>query len=238
LVSRGNVVASQGGLSARMAGVTFDITDAKRQEQKQSLLISELSHRVKNTLAVLQAIAFRSLRADDTAEAFVARFNGRLHALANAHSLLTDTDWDGTTLRELITQETSAAEWLDERVTLEGPDVLLKPEPALALALVFHELTTNAIKHGALAGATGHLDVTWDVQPFSEPAQGPATLSGHKRQLSLTWRERCGTPISADRSRGFGSDLIERSLRHGLGGSVVRSFGSDGVTVQITLPLS
>jgi PAS domain S-box-containing protein len=228
LVSRGNVVATQGGLSSRMAGVTFDITDAKRQEEKQALLIGELSHRVKNTLAVLQAIAFRSLRASDTPEAFVARFTGRLHALADAHSLLTDTDWEGTTLRALITQETSVAVWQDQRVNLKGPDVLLKPEPALALALVFHELTTNAMKYGALSGATGQLDVDWAIRP----------LSGGGRQLALTWIERCGSPISPDRTRGFGSDLIERSLGHGLGGVVERTFDERGVKVQITLPLS
>jgi PAS domain S-box-containing protein len=227
LVSRGNVISTHQGLSARMAGVTFDITDAKRQEEKQALLIGELSHRVKNTLAVLQAIAFRSLRANDTAEEFAARFTGRLHALADAHSLLTDTDWEGTTLRALITQETSAAEWRDQRVTLNGPDVLLKPEPALALALVFHELTTNAMKYGALSGSAGQLDVTWGIQ----------TLLGTGRQLDLTWTERCGAPISPERPRGFGSDLIERSLGHGLGGTVEREFSAAGVTVHIALPL-
>ncbi len=227
LVSRGNVISTHQGLSARMAGVTFDITDAKRQENKQALLIGELSHRVRNTLAVLQAIAFRSLRTNDTAEEFVARFTGRLHALADAHSLLTETDWEGTTLRALITQETSAAEWRDQRVSLTGPDVLLKPEPALALALVIHELTTNAIKYGALSGTAGQLDVIWAIKP----------LAGGGRQLALTWAEHCGTPISPDRTRGFGSDLIERSLGHGLGGTVERAFGPAGVTVRIALPL-
>jgi PAS domain S-box-containing protein len=231
LVSRGNVIATHQGLSARMAGVTFDITDAKRQEEKQALLIGELSHRVKNTLAVLQAIAFRSLRTDDTAEQFVARFTGRLSALADAHSLLTDTDWDGTTLRALITQETSAAEWRDQRVSLSGPDVLLKPEAALALALVFHELTTNAIKYGALAGAAGQLDITWAIKSSA------TSEANNRRQLMLTWNEQCGMPISPVRPRGFGSDLIERSLGQGLGGTVERTFGSHGVTVKMSLPL-
>jgi PAS domain S-box-containing protein len=226
LVCRGNVVATRGGLAWRMAGVTFDITEAKRQEEKQSLLIGELSHRVKNTLAVLQAIAYRSLRATDTPEAFVDRFTGRLHALANAHSLLTATDWDGTTLRELITQETSAAEWQDQRVSLTGPEVMLKPELALALALVLHELTTNAIKHGALSTTSGRLNIVWVVT-----AQMP-------RQLDLRWIETGGPPIQADRPRGFGSDLIERSLGHGHGGTVTREFAPTGVTVQITVPLA
>jgi PAS domain S-box-containing protein len=233
LVSRGNVVASHQGRSTRMAGVTFDITEAKRQEQKQALLIGELSHRVKNTLAVLQAIAYRSLRSTDTPEAFVSRFTGRLHALASAHSLLTDTDWDGTTLRALITQETSATEWQDQRVTLSGPDVLLKPEPALALALVFHELTTNAIKYGALSGTAGELVICWTIDQVDMAGLGPAA----KRQLTLSWDEHCGEPISQERTRGFGSDLIERSLGHGLGGIVHREFGRNGVSVKITLPL-
>jgi PAS domain S-box-containing protein len=245
LVSRGNVVATQHGLSARMAGVTFDITDMKRQQEKQALLIGELSHRVKNTLAVLEAIAVRSLRAADTPEAFVERFTGRLHALADAHSLLTDTDWDGTTLRALITQETSAAEWQDQRVTLTGPDVMLKPEPALALALVLHELTTNAIKYGALSGSDGHLDVRWSTAAEApdgmQPADGAAEPStgapADKRLLAVVWTERCGVPINPERTRGFGSDLIERSLGHGLGGHVERTFGPSGVTVRITLPL-
>jgi PAS domain S-box-containing protein len=246
LVSRGNVVATQGALSWRMAGVTFDITDAKRQEEKQSLLIGELSHRVKNTLAVLQAIAFRSLRTSDTPEAFVARFTGRLHALADAHSLLTDTDWEGTTLRALITQETSAAVWRDQRVTLSGPDVLLKPEPALALALVFHELTTNAMKYGALSGTEGQLNVTWEIAPqvpamapheVESQQQQPGKLAPAGRQLALTWSEHCASPINPNRQRGFGSDLIERSLGHGLGGVVQRTFDTRGVTVRISLPL-
>jgi PAS domain S-box-containing protein len=246
LVSRGNVVATQGGLSSRMAGVTFDITDAKRQEEKQSLLIGELSHRVKNTLAVLQAIAFRSLRPSDTPEAFVARFTGRLHALADAHSLLTDTDWEGTTLRALITQETSAAVWRDQRVNLSGPDVLLKPEPALALALVFHELTTNAMKYGALSGVEGQLNVNWAIETMVPPKnldQGhpprvqPERVVAGGRQLALTWSEHSSTPINPNRVRGFGSDLIERSLGHGLGGVVQRTFDAQGVTVRMTLPL-
>ena len=242
LVSRGNVVATQHGLSARMAGVTFDITDMKRQQEKQVLLIGELSHRVKNTLAVLQAIAARSLRAADTPEAFVDRFTGRLHALANAHSLLTDTDWDGTTLRALITQETSAAEWQDQRVKLTGPDVMLPPESALALALVFHELTTNAIKYGALAGNDGHLDVRWSIgqrpATTAQTSSGAAFAPARERLLALVWTERCGGPIGLERPRGFGSDLIERSLGHGLGGHVDRVFGPTGVTVRMTLPLA
>jgi PAS domain S-box-containing protein len=238
LVSRGNVVATQSGLSWRMAGVTFDITDAKRHEEKQSLLIGELSHRVKNTLAVLQAIAHRSLRVNDTPEAFVERFNGRLHALANAHSLLTDTDWDGTTLRALITQETSAVEWQDRRVSLTGPDVMLKPERALALALVFHELTTNAIKYGALSQIDGRLNVSWGIGPTSDVmATEPVMAGTAERKLQLTWTEHCSVPICPERTRGFGSDLIERSLGHGLGGTVERTFGIEGVKVRISLPL-
>jgi PAS domain S-box-containing protein len=227
LVNRGNVVATKGGQVWRLAGVTFDITETKKQEEERSLLIAELSHRVKNTLAVLQAIAHRSLRANDTPEAFVDRFNGRLHALANVHSLLTATEWDGTTLHQLISQETQLAELQDPRVHLSGPHVMLKPELALALALVVHELTTNALKHGALASADGRLDIVWTVT-------GPPNL----RRLDLGWTERGGPPVKADRKRGFGSDLIERSLGHGIGGTVSREFGAEGVTVTIGLDLA
>jgi PAS domain S-box-containing protein len=226
LVNRGNVVAGKEGRAWRLAGVTFDITEAKQQEEERSLLIAELSHRVKNTLAVLQAIAHRSLRANDTPEAFVERFNGRLHALANTHSLLTATEWDGTTLHQLISQETQLAELQDPRVQLSGPNVLLKPELALALALVFHELATNALKHGALALPAGRLNVGWTVT-------GPP----NQRQLDLSWTERGGPPVKADRKRGFGSDLIERSLGHGIGAQVNREFSAEGVSVTIRLNL-
>ena len=108
--------------------------------------------------------------------------------------------------------------------------MLLKPEQALALALVFHELTTNAIKYGALSAIGGHLDVSWNITPEDG-------VPGSGKQLTVSWTERCGSPISAERTRGFGSDLIERSLGHGLGGTVEREFRPAGVVVRITLPL-
>ena len=204
-------------------GVAIDVTDRKRAEEHQTLLMAELDHRVKNTLATVQAIASQTL---PTSEAHRA-FSGRLAALAHTHGLLAQSRWTGARLADIVAEE--LAPYRDAeggRVSVEGPDVLLEPKAAQALALAIHELTTNAAKFGALSVPDGRLAIGWR-------AEGEAPRS----RLSLLWTESGGPAVEPPSRRGFGSLLIERSLEYELGGEVELDYRREGLRCQIELPL-
>lgn len=198
----------------------LDVTARKRAEATQRLLIGELNHRVKNTLASVQAIATQTLRHSTGPSDFAPTFIGRIHALARAHSLLSSTTWQGASLRELIEGQIQTGTMEAGTLVATGPELDLKPEPALHLALVLHELTTNAHKYGALSVPGGRVELEWSVQGGT---------------LSLCWCERGGPPAQAPTRRGFGSALIERSLR-AEGGTAQAQYGEAGLCWQFTLP--
>jgi PAS domain S-box-containing protein len=201
-----------------------DITERKQAERMQRLLTDELTHRVKNTLAIVRAIATQSLaRAKSPAE-FTASFGGRVEAVAHAHDLLTQAKLQGADLAELARDQVLLGATDTRRFTFSGPQVRLDTQPAVHLALVLHELGTNARKHGALSVPGGRLDVSWELH----------TNGG--RRLVLEWIERGGPPVAAPRQRGFGSALIEQTLS-AHGGEIVTRYGSDGITARISLPL-
>ena len=210
----------------RLIGVSTDITERKRAEEHQRLLLLELSHRVKNTLAVVQSLAARSLTGERTLEQAREDLSNRLRALANAHSLLTASEWREAGLRAVVEAELKP---YGRRATLAGPDLALLPKAALTLALVVHELAANAAKHGALAGGDGRLEVGWEV---ARPHGRRPTA------LRLTWRERDGPPVQAPLRRGFGRTLIEQGLKHDLGGEVAMEFRPDGLRCVLTIPAS
>lgn len=204
--------------------VARDITDRRRAEETQRLLIDELNHRIKNTLATVQAIATQTLRRAATPADFVDSFNGRIKALARAHSLLTGSSFQGAEITDLVREQLLLGNEDDHRISQSGPALTLEAQPALHLALVLHELGTNARKHGALSVVGGLVSVRWQVH------------SGDGRHLQLSWREAGGPRVSAPKTQGFGSVLIESSLR-AYGGEVAVTYAEDGVVCEVSLPL-
>jgi two-component sensor histidine kinase len=202
-----------------------DVTDRVIAEEQQKLLVDELNHRVKNTLATVQAIAAQTLRTNEDPAAFRHAFEARLMALSATHDLLTQTSWRSAGLRDVVQVEFRPYD--PARYRLDGPDVNLSPSEALTLGLLFHELATNAAKHGALSNATGVVGVAWRVREGRD-----------ERRLVLEWRESGGPPVVPPQRRGFGSRLIERSLKGQLGGSANLHFAPNGLHCHVELPLS
>lgn len=205
--------------------VARDITERKRGEELQALLFNELNHRVKNTLATVQAIASQSMRSTTSPEAFVAAFNGRVQALARAHDLLVQGGMQGATLGDLVREQVLLGPAEGSRVVSSGPLVVLDPRVAVQLGLVLHELATNARKHGALAVPDGRLAITWEV------------AAGDRPELRLIWRETGVHRRAAPGERGFGTTLIERSLEAN-GGEARISYTGDGIVCEARLPLA
>ena len=201
-----------------------DVTDRVRAERQQKLLVDELNHRVKNTLATVQAIASQTLRTNPEPLAFRQAFEARLIALSATHNLLTESNWRGARLHDVVVLEFRP--YGAERYRVRGPQVDLPPAEALALGLLFHELATNAAKYGALSSEEGCVEVDWAVGG-----------EGATRRLELVWAERGGPPVSPPERRGFGSRLIERSLRAQLGGEAALEFAEAGLRCRVTLPL-
>jgi PAS domain S-box-containing protein len=206
-------------------GCNVDVTDAKIAGEHQTLLIHELNHRVKNTLATVQSIAMQSLRGlkGPQADAARAAFEARLLALARAHDVLTRQSWESADLDEVVADAVAPLDGTRTRFAIAGPPVRLPPRMALSIAMALHELGTNAVKYGALSNAAGRVAVAWTIEADA--------------RLHLTWTERGGPPVEAPESRGFGSRLIERNLARELAGSVSLGFAREGVTCVIDAPL-
>ena len=201
-----------------------DITDRKRSEKLQRILTDELAHRVKNTLATVQAIANQSLVRAKSPTDFVSSFTGRVQALAKAHTLLTRSKMQGADVMELVSEQVLIGAPNDNRISYSGPVLMLDAQAAVHLALVLHELATNARKHGALSVPTGRLAVTWQVR----------TNGGCS--LLLSWKESHGPKVSAPSAHGFGRTLIEQTVR-AHGGEASVDYRTDGLTCEIKLPL-
>ena len=207
------------------AAVAHDITQRKAEERTRQLLLGELNHRVKNTLAIVQSIASQTLRRAATLGDFDVAFSGRLRALSTAHNVLTETAWRGASLNSLIRDQLALGGASVERYSSAGPEVWLDPQPAVRLALVLHELGTNARKYGALSVPEGRVDLVWAIEESS-----PAPL------LRLHWREVDGPRIAPPGRRGFGSLLIEQSLRPD-GGRADMRFEPEGLLCTFEVPL-
>lgn len=206
-------------------GSTTDIDRLKRADEHRSLLVDELNHRVKNTLATVQALAAQSFNTPDPARGRKA-FEGRLIALSKAHDVLTRGYWKNAGLREVVGEAISPFETDDERrISLEGPEVELSPRVALALSMALHELLTNAAKYGALSNAEGRVWIIWHIG-----ANGG-------RRLDLRWQESGGPPAEAPQKKGFGTRLIGTGLAHELGGDVDLRFERTGVVCAFSVPL-
>ncbi len=208
------------GANGKIVGaskIARDITQSKQAEATRQLLLNELNHRVKNTLANVQAILQQTLRTSGNPADFATRFTGRIQSLSRVHALLTDTKWQGADLRDLIRDQLPQ----EDRVTAWGPTIRLDSQMALHLALMLHELGTNSSKYGALSSSKGGVSVSWMVDDD---------------RLHLRWVERGGPTVSAPSSRGFGTTLIEQSSKS-QGGSARMLFEAEGVSWDIALPL-
>ena len=204
-----------------------DVTERRLADARQRLLIDELNHRVKNTLATVQSIAMQTARNASSLDAFAEAFTARLIALSRTHDALTRGNWEGADLREILAQEL-APYGAGRRIGLRGGPVRLPPRAALSLGMVFHELATNAAKHGALATPAGQIHVAWTTEP---------DLKAGGCRLRLEWVESGGPAGAPPGRRGFGSRLIEQSVAGELDGEARLDFAPDGLRCSLTLPL-
>jgi two-component system CheB/CheR fusion protein len=201
-----------------------DVTARRASEQRQRLLVRELTHRVRNILSVIQAVARYTLRSDVPREQLVDRFDGRLAALANAHNLLVQSEWKGADLRDLARQQLGAyATDNPDRVRIAGEPILLPPDLATPFGLVLHELATNAAKHGALSNNAGQVTADWSTNGRN-----------NERFLTFEWKEADGPAVQQPGAQGFGSTLIDTAIP---GAKVNREFRRDGFACRIQLPL-
>ncbi len=208
-----------------IAEYAIDISDRKRAEAERELLAHELSHRVKNTLAVVQAMARRT--GGKTVEEFRETFCGRLNALAQAHSMLLADDWRSADLAELTRR--ALAPYASDgggRLEVEGEALALSARQVLSISLVLHELGTNAMKYGALSTPEGRVHVSWQVAD-----------DGGKRRLRFRWRERGGPPVTPPSDDGFGSQLIQRTAEFELSGAASIDWAPGGLTCEFEFPL-
>jgi PAS domain S-box-containing protein len=205
-----------------LARQAADLLERKRADQIQQFLINELNHRVKNTLANVQAIAQQTLRRTKNPAEFASSFFGRVQSLSRAHSLLSATAWQGADLRDLIRDQILLWAVDPTRLAASGPAVVLEPQMALHVALMLHEMGTNASKYGALSVPAGRVVIRWTVK---------------NRFLHLHWEECGGPAVRAPTSRGFGTTLIEQSSK-GEGGDACMSVTRDGIAWEITMVLS
>ncbi|HEX8666186.1 MAG TPA: PAS domain-containing protein [Beijerinckiaceae bacterium] len=230
LLTMGHATSRPDGALAGITGVVLDVTERKRAEEQQELLIRELHHRVKNTLATVQAIVGATARSAPSPEHFAAAFTGRVISLAKTHDLLTEGAWQTASLREMLHRELHPYEDHGRpRVILEGPPVELATEEAVPLGMAIHELTTNAAKYGALSRSGGQVSVTWALDPPDDPGGRPT--------LSLSWVERGGPAVSEPKKLGFGSRLLKRVLTAQLEAQVETRFPPEGFELSLEAPL-
>lgn len=211
-----------------LAAAAVDVTTRKEAESHLRLLMRELTHRSKNLLAVIQAMARQTATHTRSVDDFLDHFGARLQALASSHDLLVQQSWHGVPLKDLIhSQLGHYLKGPKAQVTLQGRDVTLKPEAAQSLGLALHEMCTNAAKYGALSSPAGRVTIGWEVAP----------LDG-ETGLDLRWRESNGPPVTPPRQAGFGTLVIERNLSNALGARVTLDYALDGFRCDIHIPAS
>jgi PAS domain S-box-containing protein len=205
-----------------------DLSKHKKEQAQSRMLIDELNHRVKNTLATVQSIVWQALRTDADRKSLREAIESRLFALSRSHDLLTLRNWESASLWDLVHQGIAPFS-LDnehaERILMSGPDIRLPPKVALALGIAFNELATNAAKYGALSNEAGRLKIAWKIV-------GKAS----ERQLDISWSESGGPPVSIPKRKGFGSKVLQRGLALELGAVVELEYPPGGVQCSINIP--
>jgi PAS domain S-box-containing protein len=213
------------GAIVGVVGVASDVTERNRQQRHLRLMVDELNHRVKNTLAIVQSIAHQTFRHLDLPTEARRAFEERLAALANAHSLLTRESWESAELADVAAEACAAYMGRDGRVLIEGPSLRITPKTAVTIAMALHELSTNAAKYGALSNEEGRVRLSWTLAGRSGP------------RLHLRWEERGGPAVARPTRRGFGSRMIEQALAAELQGEVRMAFLPQGLVCEIDAPI-
>lgn len=219
LLLRLEMIRDATGQVVKGHGVLVDITERKKSETAQQLLVNELNHRVKNTLAIVQSMARQSFRGRQDPAVAWQEFSDRLVSLAKAHDLLTAESWASADISVLVADATASVR---ERLNASGPELRLTPKLALSLSMALHELLTNAAKYGALSNATGSVAVNWEVSDG---------------KVLFTWREGGGPPVEPPDRRGFGTRLLQHALATDVNGRVTLEFAPTGLICQLEAPL-
>ncbi|WP_159079735.1 sensor histidine kinase [Methyloceanibacter sp. wino2] len=224
----GAPIIGQDGSLAGAVLVFRDVTERRRTAQRQTMLVGELNHRVKNALAIVQSLVQASLRQakDPTTQTMARTLAERLRALHRAHDLLLESQWSGASLKAMVERELEPYKREGgPKVVIKGSDVLLPPQCTSILAMTLHELATNAVKYGALSQNDGQLNVAWKTQ--------------RRNRLVLVWEEK-GAPLvqKPTARKGFGSQLIDQGIRHNLGGETKTEFRKSGLYVELSVPLT
>jgi two-component sensor histidine kinase/CheY-like chemotaxis protein len=214
------ITADESGRTVRVSGVTIDITDRREAEERQALLTREVDHRARNALAVTQSIV--RLTKAGTIKSYIASVEGRIGALSRAHTLLSESRWQGADLVKLVDDELSPYRTSADKIITAGPQASLRPVTAQILALAVHELATNAAKYGALSSASGRVRVTWQIEG-----------SG----LVLYWEESGGPPARSPTSQGFGTKIITASVASQLGGEAAFDWRPEGLHCRLSIPI-
>jgi PAS domain S-box-containing protein len=224
---RSLIAYDDAGAPRRLVGVNIDVTDRKRDEEHKSLLVAELDHRVKNVLAVVSALVSRAREASSgSVPELVAALDGRIKSMATTHELLSGRRWQGLSLGELIDRELEPYA-TGSNVTAEGPDVVLQAEAGQALAMVVHELITNAAKYGALSVQQGRVAVRWRLVPEN----------GTGAHLALDWQESGGPVVEPSARIGYGTSVIRDLVPYELGGAAELGFPPEGVRCRMQIPV-
>ena len=213
------------GEFAGYMGSCIDITEHKRAEEKQGVLIAELDHRVKNILAQVAVVAVSTRQDSHSIDEFLRSLNGRIQSMAAAHTLLSKSGWQSVGLDALVRNQL-APYVTDTNVTISGTDIMLTAAEVQAVAKVLHELVTNAAKHGALSISGGHVSVNWDRKP-----------NGDRTNLSIVWQELDGPTVKSEVQSSYGTNLIRNLIPHELGGKIDLVLASEGVSCRIEIPI-
>jgi PAS domain S-box-containing protein len=208
------------GRVVRLSGVTVDITERKRAEERQNLLAREVDHRAKNALALAQSIV--RLTRGETIKAYIQAVEGRISALARVHTILSLSSWQGAEIGKLVDEELAPYATADQ-ITFRGTDIQLQPATAQTLALALHELVTNSAKYGALSTLTGRLSLNWAIQ---------------EDVLQMVWEEKNGPLVEKPASRGFGTRSVIASIESQLGGQAEFDWRSEGLICRLSVPLT
>jgi two-component sensor histidine kinase len=206
-----------------------DITSRKQRETHVHLLMREVTHRSKNLLAIIQAMARQTVKDSLTAAEFEQRFSARLRGLAASHDLLAARDWHGAAVGDLVRWQLGPAlEAAGSRISISGPELYLNPEAAQNIGLAVNELASNASRFGALSGRAGRVEIVWSLDP--EGTEG--------RRFRIAWDESGGPTVSQPRQTGFGHKVVERLTARALDGNVALSYPASGLRWSLDIPAS
>jgi len=217
---------ASGTTDRAMLGVAVDITERKRAEDRLQLTLRELDHRVKNILALVQAVAEQSAATTDSVESFVRDFRARIKAMARMHDALRSKHWEGVDLRDLVELAVTPYRRDGDRIRSDGPEVIIPAEQVQALGMALHELAANAAKYGAGSDRGGRVEVRWTTE-----SRDDGTL------LRILWQEQGGPVVARPARRGLGLSLIEDGVRYELAGDARVRFDPDGVCAEMTISL-